>query len=77
MNDFTCRECGQTCYSAAELENHVNKNCPYCGANIMFSAKEDTCVLCGSYVPEGRMVCSICEADPFHVLRKEKDDEEG
>jgi len=34
MNDFTCRACGKTCYSAAELENHVNKNCPYCGANM-------------------------------------------
>ena len=21
----------------------------------------DTCVICGGYVPEGRMVCPICE----------------
>ena len=27
----------------------------------MFNTEEDACVLCGSYVPEGRMVCSVCE----------------
>ena len=43
----------------------------------MFSAMEDTCVICGTYVPEGRMVCSVCEKDPFHVLRKEQDYEKG
>jgi hypothetical protein len=46
-------------------------------AREMFSAEEDACVLCGSYVPEGRMVCSVCEADPFHVLRKEQNYEKG
>lgn len=35
-----------------------------------FTAKEDMCVICGSYVPEGRMVCPTCEADPFHALKK-------
>lgn len=29
------------------------------------------------YVPEGRMVCSVCEKDPFHVLRKEQNYEKG
>lgn len=76
MNTFTCRTCGKTCYSAAELENHVNKNCPYCRADTRRST-EDKCVMCGSYVPEGRMVCSVCEKDPFHVLRKEQDYEKG
>jgi len=76
VNEFTCRICNKTCYSAAELENHVNKNCPYCGADMRKSA-EDKCVMCGSYIPEGRMVCSVCEKDPFHVLRKEQDYEKG
>ena len=43
----------------------------------MFNTEEDACVLCGSYVPEGRMVCSVCEKDPFHVLRKEQNYEKG
>ena len=36
-----------------------------------FTADEDMCVICGSYVPEGRMVCVQCEKDPQHALRKE------
>ncbi len=36
----------------------------------MFSAMEDTCVLCGSYVPEGRMICPTCEKDPYHALKE-------
>lgn len=30
----------------------------------------DTCVFCGAYVPEGGMVCSHCETDPFYVLKR-------
>ena len=30
----------------------------------------DRCVSCGEYVPEGRMVCRVCEDDPSHALRK-------
>ena len=26
---------------------------------------EDTCVCCGAPVPEGRMVCPICEATTY------------
>ena len=29
----------------------------------------DTCVICGSYVPEGRMVCKACEEDPFRMIK--------
>lgn len=36
----------------------------------MFSAKEDTCVLCGSYVPEGQQVCPACKKDPQQVLKE-------
>lgn len=36
----------------------------------LFQADEDMCVICGSYVPEGRMVCLTCEKDPYHALRK-------
>ena len=36
----------------------------------MFRAMEDACVLCGDYVPEGRMVCPTCEEDPYQALRK-------
>lgn len=33
-------------------------------------AQGDRCVSCGEYVPEGRMVCQVCEDDPSHALRK-------
>lgn len=36
----------------------------------MRRSAEDECVMCGSYVPEGRMVCPVCEADPFYVLKE-------
>jgi len=26
---------------------------------------EDTCVCCGEYIPEGRMVCYSCEKFPY------------
>lgn len=32
--------------------------------------RDDKCVMCGDYVPEGRWVCPSCEADPFHALKK-------
>jgi len=73
---FMCKACRRISYPVIELENHVNKNCPFCGADMRRSA-EGECVMCGSYVPEGRMVCSVCEKDPFHVLRKEQDYEKG
>ena len=38
----------------------------------LFQADEDMCVICGSYVPEGRMVCPACEADPFHGLKERR-----
>lgn len=28
----------------------------------------DVCVICGEYVVEGRMVCPLCEKDPFRAL---------
>ena len=30
----------------------------------------DTCVCCGTYVPEGRMVCPICEEEPIRGADK-------
>lgn len=36
----------------------------------MFSAMEDTCVICGTYVPEGRMVCPSCEKNPYNAPSK-------
>jgi len=31
---------------------------------------EDTCVCCGEYVPEGRMVCYSCEKLPYSEVPK-------
>lgn len=28
---------------------------------------EDRCVCCGEIIPEGRMVCSICEANSMKI----------
>jgi len=36
----------------------------------LFETDEDRCVICGEYVPEGRMVCPVCEDDPYHAFRK-------
>lgn len=36
----------------------------------LFETDEDKCVICGEYVPEGRMVCPACEEDPYRILRK-------
>ncbi len=33
---------------------------------------EDRCILCGDIIPEGRMVCPLCEDDPSR-LHKKKD----
>ncbi len=32
----------------------------------------DTCVCCGGYVPEGRMVCPLCEAGNMVKSKKSK-----
>lgn len=36
---------------------------------------EDKCVMCGEYVPEGRMVCEKCESEINSREEKEKKDE--
>lgn len=36
---------------------------------------EDKCVMCGEYVPEGRMVCEKCESEINSREKKEKKDE--
>jgi NAD-dependent SIR2 family protein deacetylase len=103
MNAFTCKVCGKTSYSTADIESHTNPNCPYCGANMreaivisaatkiimacenmkisdpvkvvireLFQADEDMCVICGSYVPEGRMVCRHVKQIRFMAQRKEE-----
>ena len=33
----------------------------------------DTCVCCGEYVPEGRMVCPLCESK----TEKKEDESDG
>lgn len=63
MKDFKCGKCGKTSYSSADLDKQSNPECPYC----------DTCVICGDYIPEGRMVCIQCEEDPHRILRKKGD----
>jgi len=30
-------------------------------------SQNDTCVCCGAPVPEGRMVCKNCEANPLQI----------
>ena len=32
--------------------------------------KMDSCICCGKYVPEGRQICAMCEAD---VVRAQKE----
>ncbi len=75
MKAFMCKACGSICYSSAELERQSNPGCICCGADKQQMEEtilnSDTCVCCGDYVPEGRMVCSQCEKDPQHALRKE------
>lgn len=36
---------------------------------------EDKCIMCGEYVPEGRMVCEKCESEINSREEKEKKDE--
>ena len=33
-------------------------------------SKLDTCVCCGKYVPEGRQICAICEADIYKAQKE-------
>lgn len=75
MKAFKCSKCGKTSYSSADLDNQINPNCPYCNADKKYMSEEtiknyDTCVICGDYVPEGRMVCIQCEEDPHRILKK-------
>lgn len=39
------------------------------------SEMEDKCIMCGEYVPEGRMVCEKCESEINSREEKEKKDE--
>jgi hypothetical protein len=70
-----CKACGRISYSSAELERQSNPGCIYCGADKDQMEEtiinSDTCVCCGDYVPEGRMVCFQCENDPQYALKKE------
>jgi|GEM_PF-3071861 len=75
MKAFKCSSCGKVSYSSADLERQTSPGCPYCKADkqhitevIMKSC--DTCVCCGDYIPEGRMICIQCEQDPRHALDK-------
>lgn len=78
MKAFKCSKCGNISYSAAALEHQINPSCPYCKADKSHISEETSgientdsiCVMCGAYVPEGRLACPICEADPYHVLKE-------
>ena len=37
----------------------------------------DTCICCGQIVPEGRMVCPICEAAWIPPAKHERREESG
>lgn len=75
MYIFKCRECEKRCYSDSSLETHLNPYCPYCGGEIYDTEivkngvieNCDRCLLCGTYIPEGRMVCKACEENPFRT----------
>ncbi len=75
MKAFMCKACGRISYSSAELERQSNPGCICCGADKQQMEEtilnSDKCVCCGDYVPEGRMVCSQCEKNPQHSIRKE------
>ena len=38
---------------------------------------DNYCVCCGAIIPEGRMVCPICEANVYESERKEGDAPSG
>lgn len=46
--------CGACKIAIEALEKQISK---------VIEANCDTCVCCGEYVPEGRMVCCRCEKD--------------
>lgn len=78
MRAFKCSSCGKVSFSSADLDRQTNPSCPYCGADKQHMSEVvlkncDTCVCCGDYIPEGRMVCLQCEKDQHHVLKKRRD----
>lgn len=48
------------------IYNAIHKNDKYYGyseiVSIIENTKADRCVCCGEIIPEGRMVCPVCEA---------------
>lgn len=38
---------------------------------------EDRCVMCGEIVPEGRMVCLLCERTVMETKRPETQEKKG
>ena len=50
--------CGNRCVYATNITgtNKVNKR-----GKVIGVKSSDTCVVCGDYVPEGRMICINCE----------------
>ncbi len=74
MKAFKCSSCGKVSYSSADLDRQTSPDCPFCKAGKQYMTEEvmkncETCVCCGEYVPEGRMVCIRCEQDAHHPLR--------
>ncbi|MCF8017814.1 MAG: hypothetical protein K9L62_00315 [Vallitaleaceae bacterium] len=74
MKAFKCGNCGNVSYSSADIDHQTDPRCTCCGHDMRndkaqskktvikeLFKREDTCVMCGSYVPEGRMVCTECE----------------
>lgn len=50
--------CGNKCAYATNVNgtNKVNKR-----GKVIGLKSSDVCVICGNYVPEGRMICNNCE----------------
>jgi len=61
---------GNTAPAEVQGENDIERKIAEFLLREIISFMNDTCVLCGDYVPEGRIVCPSCEKDPFHGLKK-------
>lgn len=55
VQKFKCSNCGTR---SAEQTRY----CSFCGAKMdKISENVNRCVVCGDVIPEGRMVCGMCE----------------
>ena len=55
VQKYKCSNCGTRSASRTRY-------CPYCGAKMAVEIENvNRCVMCGEIIPEGRMVCVMCE----------------